>query len=155
MLGSRVRDALMLFKVLNEKDTSRQENPRVQTPSVAATKAGSSCAMTRTGNVTLPFFKGCRPDLAANSTPTCREISRIRWIMAKIAVEEAEYRLTEVARYLSREPRGDEPWVAAIRTLRPNGQDIPKENWCNPSRNPKGNATVTSKRPLFQSSPAR
>ena len=59
--------------------------------------------MTMTGNVTLRFFKGCQPDSAVNSTVTCRETSQIRWIIGKIAVEEAGYRLMEVARYLSRD----------------------------------------------------
>ena len=81
--------------------------------------------MTMTGNVTLRFFNGCQPDLAANSTLTCREIGRIRRIIARIGVEEAGYRLMEVARYLSRRRigaiqagigKGREPGIVRRRT---------------------------------------
>ncbi len=112
----RVRLSLLPFEALDDTDTTWQENPASifpapfitppvcrQSRSVAATKDGSSSAMTMTGNITLRFFKGCQPDSAGNSTVTCRETSQIRWIIAKIAVEEAGYRLMEVARYLSRD----------------------------------------------------
>ena len=63
-----VRLSLLQFEALDDTDTSWQENPAsifptpFIRPSVAATKVGSSPAMTTTGNVTLRFFKGCRPD---------------------------------------------------------------------------------------------
>jgi hypothetical protein len=33
-----------------------------------------------------------------------REISQVRWVIGKLAVEEAGYRLAEIARYLTRGP---------------------------------------------------
>ncbi len=33
-----------------------------------------------------------------------REISQVRWLVGKLAIEQAGYRLTEVARYLNRDP---------------------------------------------------
>ena len=99
-----------------------------------------------TGNVTLRFFKGCQPDSAANSTVTCRETSQIRWIIAKIAVEEAGYRLMEVARYLSRDAGVMSRGLRWLEYRVQNAQDIPQENWYNTTWNPKGDETPNSKK---------
>ena len=40
-----------------------------------------------------------------------------------------------------------------FRTPRPNGQDIPRENWRNTSRNPKGKETQNSKKACLKPAP--